>query len=72
MGHIPIMKVIRITSILAAAIIAASCSGPKDGTYSLRLLTTNDIHGTYFDSTYVGGKVKKSLYCVKYMVDSVS
>ncbi len=65
------MKAIRITSILAAAIIAASCSGPKDGTYSLRLLTTNDIHGTFFDSTYVGGNVKKSLYCVKYMVDSV-
>ena len=62
-----------ITSILsAAALIAAfSCSGPKDGNYSLTLLTTNDIHGTFFDSTYVGGNVKRSLYSVKYVVDSV-
>ena len=62
-----------ILSILSAAVIAAavSCSGPKDGTYSLTLLTTNDVHGTFFDSTYVGGNVKRSLYAVKYVVDSV-
>ena len=62
-----------IVSILsAAAVIAAvSCSGPKDGDYSLTLLTTNDVHGTFFDSTYVGKNVKRSLYAVKYVVDSV-
>ena len=62
----------RIASILAiAAAMLAACTGPKDGTYSFRILTTNDVHGTFFDSTYVGGNVKKSLFAVKYTVDSV-
>lgn len=63
----------RISSFIVAAfaIAAISCSGPKDGSYSITLLTTNDVHGTFFDSTYVGGNVKKSLYGVKYVVDSV-
>ena len=65
------MKVSSSLFLFAACIFAASCSGPKDGAYSLTLLTTNDIHGTYFDSTYVGGNVKRSLYSVKYVVDSV-
>ena len=65
------MKTRHLTLILAAVIVAASCSRPKDGTYSFRILTTNDIHGTFFDSTYVGGNVKKSLYSVKWTVDSV-
>lgn len=64
----------RSYPLLSAFILAvglASCAGPKDGTYSLTLLTTNDVHGTFFDSTYVGGNVKRSLYAVKYVVDSV-
>lgn len=65
------MKSRHLSLILAAVVVAASCSRPKDGTYSLRILTTNDIHGTFFDSTYVGGNVKKSLYSVKWTVDSV-
>ena len=65
------MRHISTSMLLAAAFLAACCSSPKDGTYSFRLLTTNDIHGTFFDSTYVGGNVKKSLYAVKYTVDSV-
>ena len=56
---------------IAAAILAVSCSSPSDGTYSLTLLTTNDLHGTYFDSTYVGDNVKRSMMAVKYTVDSV-
>ena len=65
------MKLSSSLFIAAAFILAASCSGPKDGEYSLTLLTTNDIHGTFFDSTYVGGNVKRSLYSVKYVIDSV-
>ncbi len=65
------MNVKTLAASLAACLAAASCFGPKDGTYSITLLTTNDIHGTYFDSTYVGGNVKKSLYGVKHVVDSV-
>ena len=51
-------------------LLAAAC-GPKDGVHTLQLLTTNDIHGSYFDSTYVGGGVRRSLYALKYYVDSV-
>ncbi|MBR1926278.1 MAG: bifunctional metallophosphatase/5'-nucleotidase [Bacteroidales bacterium] len=61
-----------VSFLSAAALIAAvSCSGPRDGKYSLTLLTTNDVHGTFFDSTYVGGNVKRSLYSIKYLIDSV-
>jgi 2',3'-cyclic-nucleotide 2'-phosphodiesterase/3'-nucleotidase len=56
----------------AAAGLLCSCSdAPADGDYSFTLLTTNDVHGTYFDSAYVDNYVKKSLYSVKYIVDSV-
>ena len=65
------MNIRTLASALAACLAAFSCSGPKDGTYSLTLLTTNDVHGTYFDSTYVGGNVKRSLFGVKRVVDSV-
>ncbi|MBO4230460.1 MAG: bifunctional metallophosphatase/5'-nucleotidase [Bacteroidales bacterium] len=63
----------RLSSFIVVvfAIAALSCSGPKDGKYSITLLTTNDVHGTFFDSTYVGGNVKKSLYGIKYVVDSI-
>ncbi len=57
--------------ILTLAAIMAACSGPKDGNYSFSILTTNDVHGTFFDSTYVGTTVKKSLIAVKRTVDSV-
>ena len=56
---------------MLAAVLAVACSTPRNGIYSFRLLTTNDVHGTYFDSTYVGTGVKKSLYAVKSTVDSV-
>ena len=59
---------------LAAALcccILASCAGPKNGAYSFQILTTNDVHGTFFDSTYGRGNVKKSLMAVKRTVDSV-
>ncbi len=54
------------------ALLAVSCGrNLKDGDYRLTLLTTSDVHGTWFDSTYVGGGVKNSLFAVKHVVDSV-
>ena len=53
-----------ILSILAAAALAASCCGPKDGEYTFRLLTTNDVHGHYFDSLYVSDGNAPSLLSV--------
>ena len=49
----------------------ASCCGPKDGTYTFTLLTTNDVHGCYFDSTYVGDRTKNSLLAVSHYADSI-
>ena len=43
----------------------------KDGDYTLTVLSTNDVHGTWFDSTYVDGKVRKSLFAMNYYIDSV-
>lgn len=61
-------KLIVVAAVCALA--AASC-GPRDGDYCLRVLTTNDLHGTLFDSTYVDGRTKNSLLSVKWYVDSV-
>lgn len=61
----------RIIHIAAALLLTAGCCGPKDGEYNLHVFSTNDIHGTYFDSTYVDGRLRPSLINIKYSVDSV-
>lgn len=66
------MKLKSIIPFFAAALVAAACShGPADGEYTLHVLSTNDVHGTWFDSTYVGGGIKKSLFAANYYIDSV-
>lgn len=57
--------------LIAAVSVLASCCGPKDGEYTFRLLTTNDVHGRYFDSLYVNDRTNKSLLNVSWYVDSV-
>ena len=53
------------------AIAAAVACGPKDGEYTFHLLTTNDVHGHYFDSLYVQQQVHSSLMAVSAHVDSL-
>jgi len=54
------------------ALAAVSCGQTrKDGEYTLTVLSTNDVHGSWFDSTYVGGRQKRSLMAVKTYIDSV-
>lgn len=62
------MKKLIFTAIAAMAL--AAC-GPKDGEYTLHLLTTNDIHGTYFDSTYVNSDTRNSLMAVNAKVNDL-
>lgn len=50
---------------------AASCCGPEDGEYTFRIMTTNDIHGRYFDSLYVSSRTSPSLLSVSWYIDSV-
>lgn len=58
--------------LIGAALLSLACSrGPKDGEYTLTVLTTNDVHGTWFDSSYVDNSVRKSLFAANYYVDSV-
>ena len=57
--------------LLSLLILAVSCCGPKDGEYVLRVLTTNDVHGRYFDSLYVEDGVRNSLMTAAWTVDSV-
>ena len=56
----------------ACALLAFSCGrGPKDGEYTLTVLSTNDVHGTWFDSTYVDSRTRPSLLAINHYVDSV-
>lgn len=57
--------------LLSLLILAVSCCGPKDGEYVFRVLTTNDVHGRYFDSLYVEDGVRNSLMTAAWTVDSV-
>jgi len=56
---------------LAAALSFSCTPALKDGEHTLTLLTTDDVHGHFFDSTYVGNGLSKSLMAIQHMVDSV-
>ena len=63
---------LRNTSIVVCMLLAIACGRRlKDGDYTLTILSTNDVHGAWFDSSYVDGRTKPSLLAVKYYVDSV-
>lgn len=61
----------RIFTIFLAASAIASCCGPKDGEYTFRLLTTNDVHGRYFDSLYVADETVNALTNIAWYADSI-
>ncbi len=48
---------------------AFSCCNRPTGDFQFDLLTTNDVHGSWFDSTYVGGPVRNSLIAVNSYVN---
>lgn len=54
-----------IIAIVGLVASLASCSKKVgDGEYTLDLYSTNDIHGRYFDSLYVGNNTKESLLAI--------
>ncbi len=57
--------------LLALGLYFAVFSRPRDGVRTLHVLTTNDVHGAWFDSSYTGGPLRPSLMAVKTVVDSV-
>lgn len=59
--------------ISAILVLAAACTQkPADGTHSLTVISTGDVHGSFFDEPYVDGqRTRTSLMSVKRYVDSV-
>lgn len=54
--------------LLATILAAVACTqGPRQ----LTVLTTDDVHGAWFDSTYTGKGTRNSLLAVNWYVDSV-
>lgn len=60
-----------LIAFFAAVAVAASCCGPKDGEYTFRVLTTNDVHGRYFDSLYVTDRTSNALTNISWYADSI-
>ena len=54
--------------LLPLLLLIAACT-PK--TRVLTILTTNDQHGAWFDSVYVGEGTRPSILAVNYYVDSI-
>lgn len=62
----------RLFAISAACLLFFSCGHRlRDGEYSLTVLSTNDVHSTWFDSTYTGEGTRKSIFAMNYYIDSV-
>ncbi len=61
--------ILRLSTAVAVAAVA-SCSGKPSGEYQFDLLTTNDVHGAWFDSSYAGGPLRNSLMAVNTYVSA--
>ena len=63
-------KTIKSLIVSFALVFVLSCaSRPSDGTHTLHIYTTNDIHGHYFDSTYVDDNIQGSLLAVSQYIN---
>lgn len=60
----------RIALLPLIVFTLASC-GPREGMHTLHVLATDDVHGAWFDSSYVDSRIRPSLYAVNYYVDSI-
>ena len=61
----------RYILILLSLLAMISCHRIKDGEHVIHILTTNDVHGRYFDSLYVDNSTRPSLLSVSAYVDSL-
>lgn len=56
-----IRQLLNVVIINVVVLLLSSCEAKlKDNTYSIDIVTTNDLHGKYFDSLYVDGKANQS------------
>ena len=63
------MKKLLLAAVLG--LMALTACGPRNGAHTLHILTTDDVHGAWFDSLYVTKGRVKSLMAVQGYVDSV-
>ena len=62
----------KIFPLILVAAVSVSCGRSiADGSYELHVLSTNDVHGAWFDSTYTGGHIRNSLFAANHYIDSV-
>ena len=61
----------RLLFAAAVCLLGLVACGPRNGAHTLHILTTDDVHGAWFDSLYVTGGRTKSLMAVNAYVDSV-
>ncbi len=62
---------IRLWAISALLFSAVSCGSVKDGDYTFRIISTNDVHGRYFCNSYTDLSTRPSLMSVSFYVDSL-
>ena len=60
----------KLAILFAGAALLCAC-GPRDGLHTLTILETDDVHGAWFDSSYVDGRTRTSLMALNTYVDSV-
>lgn len=68
------MLIRKFILFIASSLILNSCAvlKPADGVYNFEIYATNDLHGRYFDSLYVGSGIQKySLASVSSYINSV-
>ncbi|MBP5210307.1 MAG: metallophosphoesterase, partial [Bacteroidales bacterium] len=51
------MRRLALLALVLSFVFSSGCQKPKDGVYTVNILAVTDVHGKYFDSTYVGGGV---------------
>ena len=66
------MKSRHFLWVAALMLLTLSCRPTlRDGEYTLTVLSTNDVHGTWFDSTYVDNGIRESIFAMNHYIDSV-
>ncbi|MBQ7222911.1 MAG: bifunctional metallophosphatase/5'-nucleotidase [Bacteroidales bacterium] len=51
------MRRFTVIALFLSLVLIQGCSKPRDGVYAVNILALTDVHGKYFDSTYVGAQV---------------
>ena len=60
-----------IAAMALTALLGLSVGCNRTGSHTLHILSTGDVHGAWFDSTYSGSGLKCSLFAVNTYVDSL-